>query len=95
MVYQGNWLEPVIPPHADDLYFERVVATVNQDLFFEQRNERIILGESTTQDVLSKLGSPSVIHTKDEDKMKIHSPDRPCMLCSVLCYAIVNHPSPR
>eukprot|EP01117_Protostelium_nocturnum_P018942 TRINITY_DN8044_c0_g1_i1.p1 TRINITY_DN8044_c0_g1~~TRINITY_DN8044_c0_g1_i1.p1 ORF type:complete len:378 (-),score=75.71 TRINITY_DN8044_c0_g1_i1:52-1185(-) len=60
------------PPTIKSFYFEQVNASATEGLYFCGRKCSLNF-QSTTQDVLSILGSPSRVFYKTEDKMKIHT----------------------
>lgn len=63
---------PNISSSLKNYYFEQVNASVSEGIYFCER-KCLLNFKSTTQDVLSTLGSPSRVFYKTEDKMKIHT----------------------
>jgi len=79
-------LPPLLP---NSLYFEEIIVKLSQGIYFTKR-QQLIDFTSTTQDVLSILGSPSRVFFKEEDKMKIHSSSYEGLGCADYFYNYFN-----
>ncbi|PRP82003.1 hypothetical protein PROFUN_10497 [Planoprotostelium fungivorum] len=72
-LYSGSIHQPQVLDHPPtSLYYEPIEASVTRGLYFTKRKCGIDFS-SSTQDVLSILGTPSRVFYKAEDKMRIHT----------------------